>query len=161
MQKITPFLWFNGQAEEAVNFYAALFKDTKVKSIARYGANGPGPEGTVMTISFELFGQSFLALNGGPQYQFTPAVSFVISCDSQDEIDAYWEKLSEGGRKDRCGWLQDKFGLSWQIVPRNMGTLMSSGDGAKTQRVMQAMMQMDKLDMHILQAAFDGTAEAV
>ena len=161
MQKITPFLWFNGQAEEAANFYTAVFRDAKIGSIARYGAGGPGPEGAVMTISFELFGQNFLALNGGPQFQFSPAVSFVINCESQDEIDAYWDQLAEGGRKDRCGWLQDKFGLSWQIVPRNMGTLMSSGDKAKTQRVMQAMMQMDKLDMHVLQAAFDDELAAV
>ena len=156
MQKITPFLWFDGQAEEAANFYVSLFKDSKIGTISRYGDAGPGPKGTVMVVTFQLGGQEFLALNGGPQFKFSPAISFVVSCETQPEIDELWEKLSAGGKKDRCGWLVDKFGVSWQIVPAAMGKLMGDPDRNKTKRVMQAMMQMDKLDLHCLQAAFDG-----
>jgi predicted 3-demethylubiquinone-9 3-methyltransferase (glyoxalase superfamily) len=159
MQKITPFLWFNGQAEEAAISYTSIFKDAKMGSIAYYGEGAPAPEGSVMTVSFELFGQSFLALNGGPQFSFSPAVSFVVSCHSQEEIDTYWEQLSEGGRTDNCGWLQDRFGLSWQIVPYNLGTLMTDADPERTARVMQAMMQMKKLDMAVLEAAYKGKPE--
>jgi predicted 3-demethylubiquinone-9 3-methyltransferase (glyoxalase superfamily) len=140
-QKIIPFLWFDKEAEEAVNFYTSIFKDSKIKNIARYGKGGPAPEGSVMTVDFELAGQKFLALNGGPHYKFTPAVSFVITCDTQEEIDHYWNKLSSG-QFEQCGWLVDKFGLSWQVVPSNMGQLMT---GPNSQRAMQAMMKMKKL----------------
>jgi predicted 3-demethylubiquinone-9 3-methyltransferase (glyoxalase superfamily) len=155
MQKITPFLWYETQAEEAANFYVSVFKNAKVKSVSRYGEAGPGPKGSAMTVAFELNGQDFIALNGGPQFKFTPAISFVVSCDTQEEIDHYWEKLSAGGRTDQCGWLADKFGLSWQVVPTILGTLLSSGDARKGQRVMQAMLQMKKLDIAKLQQAAD------
>lgn len=161
MQKITPFLWFNGQAEEAARFYTTLFKDSQMGSVARFGKGAPMPEGMVMTVSFTLFGHNFLAMNGGPQYQFSPAISYVVSCESQEEIDRYWEGLSDGGTIQSCGWLQDRYGMSWQIVPHNMGTLMAHPDKERTARVMQAMMQMKKLDMGILEAAFAGDAEAV
>lgn len=161
MQKIMPFLWFNGQAEEAALFYTSLFKDSKMGSVARYGAGAPMPEGAVITATFELFGQAFIALNGGPQFSFNPSVSFVINCDTQEEIDDYWEQLSEGGRKDRCGWLQDKFGLSWQVVPRRLGALLTHPDAAGKARVMQAMLQMEKLDIQALEDAFSGAAAAV
>jgi predicted 3-demethylubiquinone-9 3-methyltransferase (glyoxalase superfamily) len=157
MQKITPNLWFDNNAEEAVNFYASVFEDTKIGKTSRYSdevAAATGmPKGTVLTMEFELQGQKFLALNGGPIYKFTEAVSFVISCDAQEEIDRYWEKLSEGGEPGRCGWLKDKFGLSWQVVPSNMGELMNSTDKQKSARVMQALMQMNKLDIATLQQA--------
>ncbi len=157
-QKIVTYLWFNNNAEEAVNLYTSVFKNSSVKSVSRYGDAGPGPKGQVMVMNFELEGQDFIALNGGPQFAFTPAISLLVNCYSQEEIDELWAKLSEGGREDRCGWLQDKFGLSWQIVPANMGQLFSSGDAAKTNRVMQAMMLMKKMDMNALQAAYDGEA---
>lgn len=156
MQKITPFLWFDGKAEEAVNFYVSIFKKSKIGKIGRYGEGGPGPAGTVMSVTFELNGQEFFALNGGPQFTFTPAISFFVNCETQEEVDDFWEKLSEGGRKDRCGWLQDKYGLSWQIVPSVLGKLLHSEDAAKAKRVMQAMLQMDKLDIKRLQQAHDG-----
>ncbi len=156
MQKISPFLWFNDNAEEAANFYVSIFKNSKIGTISRYGDAGPGPKGSVMVVSFEIEGQTFSALNGGPQFTFTPAISFVVSCENQDEVDYYWEKLSAGGRKDRCGWLQDKFGVSWQIVPIALGKLMSDPDPAKSQRVMQALLQMDKLDIQRLQDAREG-----
>ncbi|HEX6897444.1 MAG TPA: VOC family protein [Bryobacteraceae bacterium] len=153
MQKITPFLWFDTQAEDAARFYTSIFKNSKIARINRYGDAGPGPKGSVMIVEFEMNGQQFLALNGGPQFKFTQAVSFVVNCETQQEVDELWEKLSEGGRTDRCGWLTDKFGLSWQIVPTVLGKLMSGSDPEKSKRVMQAMLQMDKLDIQRLEAA--------
>lgn len=156
MQKITPFLWFNNNLEEALNFYTSIFKNAKVGNMVRYGKGGPGPEGTAMTATFELEGQPFMALNGGPMFQFTEAVSFFVNCESQEEVDMFWEKLSEGGQKSRCGWLKDRFGLSWQIVPSVLGKLLHDKDPERSSRVMQAMLQMDKLDIQTLQAAYDG-----
>lgn len=155
MQKITPFLWFDGRAEEAANFYASIFKNSKILSVTRHGEAGPGPKGTVMVVVFQLEGQGFLALNGGPQFQFTEAISFVVNCETQGEIDEKWEKLSEGGKRDRCGWLKDKFGVSWQIVPTVLGKLLQDKDTGKSQRVMNAMLQMDKLDIKRLREAYD------
>jgi predicted 3-demethylubiquinone-9 3-methyltransferase (glyoxalase superfamily) len=155
-QKITPFLWFDNNAEEAVNLYTSIFKDCKIKSVARYGEAGPGPKGTVMTMSFEINGQEFIALNGGPIFKFTEAISFVVNCETQQEVDDLWEKLSAGGQKSRCGWLKDKFGLSWQIVPVILSQLMSDKDAEKSKRVMQAMLKMDKLDIAALQQAYNG-----
>ena len=156
MQKITPFLWFNNNAEEAINFYTSVFKNSKIVTISRYGDAGPGPKGAVMTGTIEIEGQQFYLLNGGPQYTFTPAVSFFVSCANQQEIDELWDKLSAGGTVQQCGWLQDQFGLSWQIVPSNLGSLLQSNDREKSNRAMKAMMQMIKLDMNVLQRAFDG-----
>jgi predicted 3-demethylubiquinone-9 3-methyltransferase (glyoxalase superfamily) len=154
-QKITPFLWFDNNAEEAVNFYVSVFKNSKVGEIARYGDSGPGPKGSVMTAAFELEGQKFVALNGGPQFKFTEAISFVVNCETQDEIDYFWEKLSgDGGQEVQCGWLKDKYGLSWQIVPTILPQLIS-GDPKRSNRVMQALMQMKKLDIAELQRAAD------
>ena len=153
MQKIKPFLWFNGRAEEAMNFYTSIFKNSKVGNVVRYGDAGPGPKGSVMTATFELEGMAFVALNGGPQFTFTPAISFVVLCQTQDEIDDYWEKLSEGGKQIECGWLQDKFGISWQIVPTALPQLLQDKDPAKAQRVMKAMMKMKKLDIKGLEQA--------
>jgi len=151
MQKITPFLWFNDNAEEAMNFYVSIFKNSKVGTVSRYGDAGPGPKGTVMSATFQLEGQEFMALNGGPLFSFTPAISLFVNCETQEEVDELWEKLSAGGKKDRCGWLQDKFGLSWQIIPSALRGLLS--DSARSQRVMQAMLQMDKIDIKQLEAA--------
>ncbi|MDB5282624.1 MAG: 3-demethylubiquinone-9 3-methyltransferase [Bacteroidota bacterium] len=146
MQKITPFLWYDGNAEEAINFYTSIFKDSKIVSLTRYGDAGPGPKGSVMTGIFEIEGQQFYALNGGPMFKFTEAISFFVNCETQEEIDNFWEKLSaDGGSKGQCGWLKDKFGLSWQIVPSVLGKLLQGGDAAKSGRVMKAMMQMHKL----------------
>lgn len=156
MQNITPFLWFDNQAEEAVNFYTSIFKNSKIGKVSRYGEAGPGPKGTVMTASFNLDGQDFIALNGGPQFKFSPAISFVVNCETQPEIDHYWSKLSAGGRTDQCGWLTDKFGLSWQIVPTILGQLMSDRDAEKSGRVMKALLQMTKLDIEGLKQAYDG-----
>jgi predicted 3-demethylubiquinone-9 3-methyltransferase (glyoxalase superfamily) len=153
MQGITPFLWFNDQAEEAANFYTSVFKNSKVGRISRYGDAGPGPKGSVMIATFTINGQEFIALNGGPQFTFTPAISFVVNCETQEEVDHYWEKLSAGGRTDRCGWLTDKFGVSWQIVPTVLSKLMSGSDPEKAKRVMQALLQMDKLDIERLEEA--------
>jgi predicted 3-demethylubiquinone-9 3-methyltransferase (glyoxalase superfamily) len=153
VQKITPFLWFDDKAEEAMKFYTSVFKNSNVVNVARYGEEGPGPSGSVMTAVFELEGQRFIALNGGPQFQFTPAISFVIDCEKQDEVDYYWDKLSEGGETNRCGWLTDKFGVSWQVVPSVLGDLLTDEDDEKSQRVMHAMLQMDKLDIQALQDA--------
>jgi predicted 3-demethylubiquinone-9 3-methyltransferase (glyoxalase superfamily) len=153
MQKITPFLWFDNQAEEAAKFYTSVFKNSKIKKLARYGEAGPGPKGAVMTVEFELEGQEFLALNGGPLFKFTEAVSFVVNCKTQAEVDKYWKRLSAGGKEVQCGWLKDKYGLSWQIVPAILGELMSGKDAARSQRVMQAMLQMVKLDIKKLKQA--------
>jgi predicted 3-demethylubiquinone-9 3-methyltransferase (glyoxalase superfamily) len=155
MQKITPFLWFDDQAEEAARFYTSVFKNSKLGNVSRYGDTGPGPKGRVMVAQFQLEGQDFLALNGGPQFKFTEAVSFVVNCETQDEVDYFWEKLSEGGQTSQCGWLKDKFGLSWQIVPTAMGRLLGGKDPAKSQRAMQAMLQMTKIDIAALQRAYD------
>jgi len=152
-QKITPFLWFDGNAEEAINLYTSIFKNSRINSLVRYGEAGPGPKGTVMTAAFELDGQQFVALNGGSAFKFTEAISFVVSCDTQAEIDYMWEKLSAGGEPGRCGWLKDKFGLSWQIVPPILSQLLQDKDAGKSQRVMAAMMQMDKIDIGRLQKA--------
>jgi len=153
MPTITPFLWFDDQAEEAMNFYTSIFKDSRVGSITRYGDAGPGPKGSVMSATFRLNGQDFMALNGGPHFTFTPAISFFVSCETQEEVDELWEKLSEGGATQRCGWLTDKFGLSWQIIPSVLGELLGDQDAAKAQRAMQAMLQMDKIDINALKQA--------
>ncbi len=154
MQKITPFLWFDTQAEEAVNFYISIFKDSRILNMTRYGEAGPGPEGSVMTVNFELQGQEFTALNGGPQFKFNEAVFFVVNCETQTELDDFWEKLSEGGEEVECGWLKDKYGLSWQIVPTVLSTLLADPDPKKVQRVMKAMLQMVKIDMGTLLEAY-------
>ena len=156
MQKITPFLWFNDNLEEAMNLYVSLFKNSKIVSINRSGESGPGSKGKVMSATFELDGQQFLALNGGPHFMFTPAISMFVNCETQDEIDELWEKLSAGGEKSRCGWLKDKFGLSWQVVPTVLIEMLSDKDAAKAKRVMHAMLQMDKIDIPTLQKAYDG-----
>lgn len=158
MQKITTFLWFDNQAEEAVNLYTSLFKNSKINTVRRYGKTGPGPEGSVMTITFQLEGQEFYALNGGPHFKFTPAISLFVSCETQAEVDELWEKLSAGGHKDRCGWLQDKYGLSWQIIPKALMELMGDPDPEKSARVMKAMMQMSKIDIDTLKKAHDKAA---
>ena len=155
-QKITPFLWFNDNAEEAINLQTSIFKNSKIGNIARYGEAGPGPKGSVMTATFQIEGQEFIALNGGPHFKFTEAVSFVMDCDTQEEVDEFWEKLSAGGEKSRCGWLKDKFGLSWQVVPNILNKLMLDKDPEKSKRVMQAMMKMDKLIIADLQKAYEG-----
>ncbi|HWY55162.1 MAG TPA: VOC family protein [Terriglobales bacterium] len=157
MQKITPFLWFDNKAEEAMNFYVSVFKNSKVGRVTRYGEAGPGPKGTVMSATFQLDGQDFLALNGGPHFTFTPAISFFVNCETQQEVDELWEKLSEGGKKDRCGWLKDKYGLSWQIIPSVLGRLLQDKDPEKSKRVMQAMLQMDKIDIERLKQAYEGS----
>jgi predicted 3-demethylubiquinone-9 3-methyltransferase (glyoxalase superfamily) len=154
MQKIVPFLWFDDKAEEAANFYVSVFKNSRIEGITRYGEDGPGPKGTVMTVAFQLDGQKFVALNGGPQFAFSPAISFVVNCEAQEEIDALWEKLSEGGETQRCGWLQDKYGVSWQIVPSDIGKMFQGNDAARSRRVMAALMKMDKLDINGLQDAY-------
>src|ERR1700730_10986550 len=147
MPKITPFLWFDGRAEEAMNFYASIFKNSKIGRVARYGEAGPGPAGSVMTANFQLDGQEFMVLNGGPQFKFTEAISFFVNCETQEEVDELWEKLSDGGEKSRCGWLKDKFGLSWQIIPSALGRMLQDKDAAKSKSVMNAMLQMDKIDI--------------
>jgi predicted 3-demethylubiquinone-9 3-methyltransferase (glyoxalase superfamily) len=155
-QKIVTFLWFNDQAEEATNYYVSLFKNSKIKGVRRFGEAGPGPKGSVMSVTFELEGQEFYALNGGPHFHFTPAISLFVNCETQEEVDNLWDKLSEGGRKDRCGWLTDKFGLTWQIIPTALGRLMGDPDPQKAGRVMKAMLQMNKIDVAPLQKAYDG-----
>ncbi len=153
MKKITPFLWFDGQAEEAMNFYVSIFKNAKVLSVHR--ANGK-----VMSVTFELEGQQFMGLNAGPQFKFTEAVSFFVNCETQEEVDELWEKLSEGGEKGRCGWLKDKFGLSWQIIPKALGKLMSDPDPKKSHAVMQAMLKMNKIVIEDLERAYEGRTAA-
>jgi predicted 3-demethylubiquinone-9 3-methyltransferase (glyoxalase superfamily) len=151
--KITPFLWFDDKAEAAAEFYTSIFKNSKILSVARYGDAGPGPKGTAMTVSFELDGQRFTALNGGPHFKFTEAISFVVDCKNQAEVDYYWDKLLEGGAASQCGWLKDKYGLSWQIVPTVLPELLTNPDPATSQRVMQAMLKMIKLDINKLEQA--------
>jgi predicted 3-demethylubiquinone-9 3-methyltransferase (glyoxalase superfamily) len=155
IQRITPFLWFDHQAEEAAGFYTSIFPNSKVLKVVRYGEAGPGPAGSAMTVEFELDGQRFVALNGGPHFKFTEAVSFVVNCQTQDEVDAYWEKLSAGGAQVQCGWLKDKFGLSWQIVPTVLPELLSDPDAEKSQRVMKVMLTMKKLDIRALKQAYE------
>lgn len=155
-QKIVPFLWFDGHAEEAMNFYTSVFKNAQVDQLYYYGEHGPGPKGTVMSGTFQLEGQKFMALNGGPHFTFSPAISFFVNCDTQQEVDELWEKLSEGGEKQRCGWLQDKFGVSWQIIPTALGELLYQNDPEKAGRVMEAMLQMDKIEIKKLEAASEG-----
>ena len=155
MQKITPFLWFNDQAEEAMNFYVSIFKNSKVGRVTRYGEAGPGPKGSVMSATFQLEGQEFMALNGGPHFSFTPAISFFVNCETQAEVDELWKRLSAGGKIERCGWLKDKYGLSWQIIPSALGRLMGDKNAAKAQSVMKAMLEMDKIDVARLQQAYD------
>lgn len=155
MQKITPFLWFDSQAEEAANFYVSIFKNSKINSIVHYGKAGPGPEGSVMTVEFQLDGQKFVALNGGPLFKFTEAISFVKNCETQQEVDEYWAKLSEGGDESMCGWLKDKYGLSWQIVPTALVELLQDKDPEKAKRVMEAMLQMKKIDIKKLKQAYE------
>lgn len=156
MQKITPFLWFNDNAEEAVNFYVSVFKNSKVLSVSRYGEAGPGPKGKVMTATFQLEGQQFIALNGGPQFKFTEAISLFVNCETQQEVDEVWEKLSAGGEEGRCGWLKDRYGLSWQIIPTALGEMLGDKHRARVKRVMDAMLQMDKIDVARLKQAYDG-----
>ena len=154
MPKITPFLWFDGQAEEAAQFYTSIFENSKIESVTRYGDVGPGPKGTVMTVAFQLDGQEFVALNGGPQFPFTEAVSFVVNCATQKEIDYFWDKLSAGGQQIECGWLKDKYGLSWQIVPAELSKMLQDPDPDTTNRVMQAVLQMKKPDIQRLEQAY-------
>ena len=155
MQKITPFLWFDDKAEEAVRFYTSIFKSSKITNIARY-QDVPGPEGKAMSVSFQLEGQEFIALNGGPVFNFTPAISFFVNCETQEEVDELWEKLSEGGEKQNCGWLKDQYGISWQIVPTILGELLQDKDAEKASRVTQAMLKMGKLDIAVLKQAYEG-----
>ena len=154
MQKITPFLWFDTQAEEAAKFYTSIFKNSKIGEVRRYGDAGPRPKGTVLTVTFEIEGQEFVALNGGPHYQFTPAISLFVDCEDQREVDELWDKLVEGGKPVQCGWLQDKYGISWQIIPKALGKLLSDPNPTKANRVMQAMLQMVKIDVRRLQEAY-------
>jgi predicted 3-demethylubiquinone-9 3-methyltransferase (glyoxalase superfamily) len=153
MQKITPFLWFDTEGEEAAKFYTSVFPNSKIVEVTRYGSAGPRPDGTVMTVSFELDGQEFVALNGGPEFTFNEAVSFQVNCETQDEVDAFWSTLSEGGEEGPCGWLKDKFGLSWQIVPTVLPELLADPDREKSQRVMQAMLNMKKIEIDALERA--------
>jgi predicted 3-demethylubiquinone-9 3-methyltransferase (glyoxalase superfamily) len=156
MPKITPFLWFNGNAEEAANFYVSIFKDSKIKGVERHGDAGPGPKGSVMIVNFTIEGQEFTALNGGPHYQFSEAVSFVVHCKTQEEVDHYYSKLTaDGGQEIQCGWVKDKYGLAWQITPDILIELLRDKDKVKSQRVMQAMMQMRKIDIAKLKQAYD------
>ncbi len=154
MQKITPFLWFDGKAEEAASFYVSIFPGSKIVTVTRYGEAGPGPKGSVMTVAFELTGQQFIALNGGPQFKFTEAISFCVDCQTQEEVNSFWEKLSAGGEQGPCGWLKDKYGLSWQIVPTVLAEMLSDPDPAKSKRVMEAMLKMKKLDIKTLKQAY-------
>lgn len=153
MQKITPFLWFDNQAEEAANFYTSIFKNSKIGTVSRYGEAGPGPKGSVMVVTFQLEGEEFMALNGGPLFKFTEAISLSVNCETQEEVDELWEKLSEGGEKGRCGWLKDTYGLSWQITPTVLGEMLNDQDAGKSNRVMQAMLRMDKIDIGKLKQA--------
>ena len=161
MQKITPFLWFNDNAEEAINFYVSIFKDSKIGTMTRYGDSGPGPKGALMTATFQLEGQQFMALNGGPHFKFTEAISLFVNCETQEEVDTLWDRLTaDGGQPSQCGWLKDKFGLSWQIIPSALGRLMHDEDPARAGRVMQAMLQMQKIDIRKLKQAYEGEPAA-
>jgi predicted 3-demethylubiquinone-9 3-methyltransferase (glyoxalase superfamily) len=155
MQKITPFLWFDGKAEEAMNFYTSIFRNSKIGSVTRYGETGPGEKGTVMSATFQLDGQEFIALNGGPMFTFSPAISFFVNCETQAEVDDLWEKLSEGGERQRCGWLKDKYGVSWQIIPSALGKMLQDKDTEKSKRVMNAMLQMNKIEIKSLKQAYE------
>ena len=155
MPKITPFLWFDNNAEEAAQFYTSIFKNSRMGDVHRYGDGGPGPKGTVMTVSFSLEGQEFTALNGGPLFKFNESISFVVRCKTQQEVDYFWEKLLAGGQRSQCGWLKDKFGLSWQIIPDILIELLGDKDAAKAQRVMQAMLQMTRIDIQKLKDAYN------
>jgi len=155
VQKIVPFLWFDGRAEEAMNFYISIFKNSKIGTVTRYGDAGPGPKGTVMSATFQLEGQDFYALNGGPMFKFSSAISLFVNCETQPEVDELWEKLSAGGKPNRCGWLDDKFGVSWQVIPTTLGKLLSDPDPKKASRVMRAMMHMTKIDIAGLKAAYE------
>ncbi|MGH9196183.1 MAG: VOC family protein [Acidimicrobiia bacterium] len=155
MQKITPCLWFDGKAEEAMNFYTSIFKNSKVGNVTRYGEAGPGESGSIMTATFEIEGQEFMALNGGPMFKFSPAISFIVHCKTQEEVDDFWAKLLEGGAPQQCGWLTDKFGVSWQIVPTILVEMMQDKDAEKTERVMQAILKMVKLDIKVLKQAYE------
>jgi predicted 3-demethylubiquinone-9 3-methyltransferase (glyoxalase superfamily) len=159
MQKITPFLWFDDQAEQAVEFYTSIFNNSKIGTITRYGEQGPGQPGTVMSATFYLEGQEFTALNGGPVFSFSPAISFFVHCETQEEIDDLWEKLSEGGEVQQCGWLTDKFGVSWQIVPTILGQLLNDPDPHRSSKVTQAMLKMVKLDIGLLKQAYEQAYE--
>ncbi len=155
MSTIAPCLWFDGNAEEAMNFYVSVFRNSTIGSVSRYGEAGRGRKGTVMSATFQLDGQDFMALNGGPHFTFTPAISFFVNCETQQEVDELWEKLSSGGEKGQCGWLKDRYGLSWQIIPSAMGKLLQDKDPRKASRVMNAMMQMTKIDISRLKQAYD------
>jgi predicted 3-demethylubiquinone-9 3-methyltransferase (glyoxalase superfamily) len=155
-QKITTFLWFDGNAEEAANHYTSIFKNSKILEVARYGDAGPGPKGSVMIVRFQLEGQEFIALNGGPKFKFTEAISLAVNCDTQEEVDELWARLSAGGQEGQCGWLKDKFGLSWQIVPSVVPKLMTDPDPEKSRRVMEAIFQMRKIDIASLKEAYAG-----
>ena len=155
MQKITPFLWFDSQAEAAANFYVSIFNNSRVLGISRYGEAGPGPKGSAMTVDFELDGQRFTGLNGGPHFKFTEALSFVVHCKTQEEVDTFWGKLLEGGQESQCGWLKDKYGLSWQIVPTILPEMLRDPDPQKSKRVMEAMLKMKKIDIAGLTRAYD------
>jgi len=155
MQKITPCLWFDGKAEEAMNFYASVFKKSKITRIMRYGEAGPGAKGSVLSVTVELDGQEFIALNGGPNFTFSPAISLFVTCETQAEVDEFWEKLSAGGERQRCGWLKDKYGVSWQIVPSVLGEMLQDKDAGKSKQVMEAMLKMDKLDIKRLKQAYE------
>lgn len=157
-QKITPFLWFDGKAEEAMNFYVSIFKNSRIGTVNRYGEAGPGPKGAVMSVTFQLDGMEFIALNGGPHFTFSPAISLFVNCETQGEVDELWEKLSAGGEKQPCGWLRDKYGVSWQIIPRALGEMLNDPDSAKAQRVMKAMLQMKKIDIAALRRAHEASA---
>lgn len=154
IQKITPFLWFDHRAEEAARFYTSLFSNSRIKAVTRCGDSGPGPKGSAMTVTFELAGQEFIAFNGGPVFKFTEAVSFMVNCETQQEVDEMWEKLSDGGKEIECGWLQDRYGLSWQIVPTVLMEMLGDQDAARKERVTKAMLQMKKLDIAGLEAAY-------
>ena len=156
VQKIVTNLWFDTEAEEAATFYVSLFKNSKVTDVSHYGEGGPRPAGMVLTVGFELDGQSFTALNGGPEFKFTEAISLLVNCDSQEEVDELWSKLLEGGEESQCGWLKDRYGLSWQIIPTRLGELLQDEDADKARRVMEAMLQMRKIDIATLEAAYNG-----
>ena len=156
MPRITPFLWFDGNAEEAAEFYVSIFPDSQIRSVTRYGEGGPGETGTAMTVAFELDGKEFIALNGGPHFKFTEAISFSIDCQSQEEVDHYWNGLTEGGLESQCGWLKDKYGLSWQVNPTVLGEMLSDKDPQRAKRVMEAMLKMKKIIIADLHAAYRG-----